>query len=252
MSDVQFSMPGTRALVTGGSSGLGPTIVRALDNAGARVAIQYHANSEGASRLSSLLTTPAPVIQADLSHPHDVTRLFDTAASALDGINLLVNCAAAESQLVSPLRDLDLPRWQATQQTNVDAPMQLIQAFARAGTPGTIINISSIEASRPAPGHSHYSVSKAALEMLTRAAALELGPLGIRVNAIAPVLIWRDGIDEAWPEGYKAWCEAAPLGHLVQPAHIADAVLFLASDAGASMTGTVLTIDCGMSVSPSW
>ena len=88
--------------------------------------------------------------------------------------------------------------------------------------------------------------------MLTKSAALEFGPRGLRVNAIAPGLIWRDGIEEGWPEGVKAWNAAAPLGRLVQPDDIASAVVFLSSDAAASITGIVLTIDCGLSIKPGW
>ena len=128
----------------------------------------------------------------------------------------------------------------------------LIQKLAEQGSSAAVINISSIEGSRPAPGHGHYSTSKAALEMLTKSAALEFGPIGLRVNAIAPGLIWRDGIEEGWPEGVKAWNAAAPLGRLVQPDDIANAVVFLSSDAAASITGIVLTIDCGLSIKPGW
>ena len=88
--------------------------------------------------------------------------------------------------------------------------------------------------------------------MLTKSAALEFGQLGIRVNAVAPGLIWRDGIEAGWPEGVNAWNEAAPLGRLVSPDDIASAVVFLSSEAAASITGTVLTIDCGLSVKSGW
>ncbi|MDA0978310.1 MAG: SDR family NAD(P)-dependent oxidoreductase [Proteobacteria bacterium] len=252
MTDVTFKLGETRALVTGASSGLGPWIVKALDRAGARVAIQYHTNHEGAARLAGGLSREAPVLQAELSRPDEVEKLFASAAESLGHINLLVNCAAAASQSVSDLKDMSLEGWQSTQQANVDAPMQLIRAMAAQGRQGVVLNVSSIEASRPAQGHSHYAVSKAALEMLTRAAALEFGPIGLRVNAIAPGLIWRDGIETGWPEGVSAWQQSAPLGKLVDPGNIADAVLFLASDSAASITGTVLTVDCGLSVRSGW
>ena len=88
--------------------------------------------------------------------------------------------------------------------------------------------------------------------MQTKSAALEFGRTGIRVNAIAPGLIWREEIESSWPEGVKAWKEAAPLGQLVDPNNIASAVVFLSSDASASITGAVLTMDCGLSVTPGW
>ena len=88
--------------------------------------------------------------------------------------------------------------------------------------------------------------------MLTKAAALEYGPKGIRVNAIAPGLIHRDGIEQAWPEGVGAWTAAAPLGRLVNPVDIASTCVFLSSLAAGSISGVVLTVDCGLSVRPGW
>ena len=247
MTDL-LSLNGKRALVTGASSGLGPIIATALDAAGASVGIHYHQNLEGAESLAATLTNPTTLLQADLSQSESVASLFEAAAP----VNILVNCAAVESQNVEDLDKLDSERWRNTQQTNVEAPLVLIQKLAEQSSAATVINISSIEGSRPAPGHGHYSTSKAALEMLTKSAALEFGPIGLRVNAIAPGLIWRDGIEEGWPEGVKAWNAAAPLGRLVQPDDIASAVVFLSSDAAASITGIVLTIDCGLSIKPGW
>ena len=252
MQDDSRSLSGQIALVTGASSGLGPTICRALDAAGAKVALHYHQNQAGADQLAAELNQACCTIQADLIDSASVTSLFQQAADSLGPITLLVNCAAAESQLVSPLKDIDVERWAATQRTNVDAPLILTQLMAAQGGSGAIINISSIEGSRPALGHSHYSTSKAALDMLTKASALELGPQGIRVNAIAPGLIWRDGIDEGWPEGVASWKAAAPLGRLVDPKNIAATVVFLASNDAASITGITLNIDAGMSIQPSW
>ena len=88
--------------------------------------------------------------------------------------------------------------------------------------------------------------------MLTKAAAFELGPSNIRVNAVAPGLIWRAGIEEAWPGGVNSWKERAPLRRLGHPDDVANAVLFLASDAASFITGSVLTVDGGMLTQPGW
>src|SRR5262249_35040226 len=96
---------------------------------------------------------------------------------------------------------------------------------------GAIVNVASIEGLQPAFDHSHYAASKAAVVMHTRAAALELGPRGIRVNSVAPGLIDAPGLDEAWPEGVARFRAAAPLHRLGTPADVADAVLFLVSPA---------------------
>lgn len=243
-----ISLENRRALVTGASSGLGPAIAAALDNAGASVVVHYHQNREGAETLASSLGNASAIVQADLGNASQIDVMFNEAAP----VDILVNCAAVESQDISDLTDMDFERWQHTMSANVSAPFLLMKKFANQGKAGSVVNISSIEGSRPAPGHGHYSTSKAALEMLTRAAALEFGAMGIRVTAIAPGLIWRDGIEEGWPEGVNTWKERAPLGNLVDPTHIAEAVVFLASDASGSTSGSVLTIDCGLSARPGW
>jgi NAD(P)-dependent dehydrogenase (short-subunit alcohol dehydrogenase family) len=257
MGGITLSLDGCNALVTGASSGLGTFLAEALDAAGASVAVHYHDNKRGAEELASRLSNPSVVIQAKLGDLEDVRLLFKKASEALGPLDVLVNCAAAESQNVSDLSDISDDLWSNTMTTNLDAPMLLTQLFSaqealgkKGG--GSIINISSIEGSRPAPGHSHYATSKAALEMLTKASALEFGPRGIRVNAIAPGLINRAGIEEGWPEGVAAWKAAAPLGRLVDPNDIASTCVFLASPMSSSISGTVLTVDCGLSIKPGW
>lgn len=108
----------------------------------------------------------------------------------------------------------------------------------------SIINIASIEGIQPAAMHSHYNASKGGVITYTKAAALELAP--IRVNAISPGLIWRDGIEEAWPDGVRRWREAALLGELGAPEEIADAALFLASPGAQWITGQNLCVDGGI------
>jgi len=257
MGGINLSLDGCNALVTGASSGLGTFLAEALDAAGASIAIHYHDNKLGAEELANRLSNSSIVIQAKLDDLEDVSQLFKKASEALGPLDILVNCAAAGSQNVSDLPDISEGLWSSTMTTNVDAPMLLSQLFSaqealgkKGG--GSIINISSIEGSRPAPGHSHYATSKAALEMLTKASALEFGPRGIRVNAIAPGLINRAGIKEGWPEGVAAWKAAAPLGRLVDPNDIASTCVFLASPMSSSISGTVLTVDCGLSIKPGW
>ena len=122
----------------------------------------------------------------------------------------------------------------------------------RARKTGCIVNIASIEATDPAPGHAHYSVSKSGLLMLTKAAAAEFGPDGIRVNAVSPGLLFRDGIEAQWPEGVSRWRSKAPLQELGEVDDIAAAVLFLVSPAAKWITGTNLVVDGGMSTVTRW
>ena len=114
---------------------------------------------------------------------------------------------------------------------------------------GSIINIASIEAENAAPMHAHYCAAKAGVVMLTESSAQELGRHGIRVNCVSPGLIWREGIDEAWPEGVERWMKAAPLSRLGTPQDIANACLFLASNAAEWITGANLRVDGGVMTS---
>src|SRR5258706_66112 len=114
------------------------------------------------------------------------------------------------------------------------------------GASGVIVNITSIEAENPAPSHSHYNAAKGGALMFTRAAAAELGPHGIRVNAVAPGLMWSEDIEQNWPDGVARFRAAAPLGRLGMPEDVADACLFLASPAARWITGASLTVDGGV------
>jgi NAD(P)-dependent dehydrogenase (short-subunit alcohol dehydrogenase family) len=117
---------------------------------------------------------------------------------------------------------------------------------------GSIVNIASIEGLQPAMNHSHYTTSKAAVLMHTKSAALELGRLGIRVNAVAPGLIDREGLETDWPEGVQRWRSACPLERLGTPEDVADAVLFLLSPASRWITGATLVVDGGVLTNNVW
>lgn len=248
---IEISLAGKRALITGASRGLGQVIARTLDEAGASLVLHYGSNRTAAEALAGTLSSPPLLIQADLGKPAEVEALFKQAAQA-GPVTILVNCAAAESQDISMLNEMTEGRWNNTMNVNVTAPMILTRLFAAQGVPGSVVNISSIEGSIPAMAHGHYSTSKAALEMLTRSSALEFGGNSVRVNAIAPGLIHREGIEKGWPEGVEAWRSSAPLGDLVRSGDVASAVAFLASDLSASTTGSVLTIDAGLSTKSGW
>jgi len=117
---------------------------------------------------------------------------------------------------------------------------------------GAIVNVAAIEGLDPAVGHAHYASSKAALIMFTRAAALEYGANGIRVNAVSPGLIDRDGLADEWPDGVARWLERVPLGRVGTPNDVADAVLFLLSPAARWISGANLVVDGGMSAQSKW
>jgi NAD(P)-dependent dehydrogenase (short-subunit alcohol dehydrogenase family) len=243
-----LDLTGQEVLVTGASGHLGCGIARRLAAAGASIVAHAHHNAGKAGQLVADLAQ-GRVLTADLTDPDAVDALVAEASPAL-----VVNNAAI--QPVTPLARIDSGEWRRVQQAVVDAAFAVTQAAAsrwRASQqPGAIVNIASIEGLDPAAGHAHYAAGKAALLMFTRAAALEYGPDGIRVNAVSPGLIARDGLEEDWPDGVRRWRERAPLGRLGVPNDIADAVLFLLSPAARWITGANLVVDGGMTAQSRW
>jgi len=245
-----LNFTGKRVLVTGAGSGLGGSIAVRFAEAGASVAVHYRKSKAGASQLVAeirKLKRKAVAIQADVSRSEDVAKLVEKTMAGLGGLDVLINNAG--SYPVSPLAEMRQTEWDSVIADNLTSVHLCTQAAARHMMKhggGAIINIASIEAENVAPGHSHYNASKAGVVMYTRSAAQELGWHGIRVNAVSPGLIWREGIEKAWPDGVNAYLGAVPLGRLGQPDDVADACLFLASPAARWITGATLTVDGGV------
>jgi NAD(P)-dependent dehydrogenase (short-subunit alcohol dehydrogenase family) len=252
-----LDLGGRTAIVTGASGGIGSGIARRLAEAGAKVVVHFNSNRLGAKAIAKTIRAnggQAEVHQADISSTAGAAGLVDAAVATFGGVDILVNNAGL--QPVAMLPAMTESEFNAILAANVTGPFLLVQKFAerlrRTGKPGSVVNIASIEGHSPAPGHAHYASSKAALLMFTRAAALEFGPIGIRVNSISPGLIHRDGIEQGWPEGVARWQAAAALKRLGQPEDIADAVLFLVSDAARWISGSDLVVDGGVSARPTW
>ena len=242
-------LAGSTVVVTGADRGVGAAIARGFAAAGATVVVHYRSGEDGARRLAGEIGA--------LSFGGDLTRqgvAEDLVGAAVDGtgrLDVLVNNAGL--QPVSPLADLTDDQWREVVDTNVHSTFRCTRAAVPHLAPGSsIIHIASIEGSQPAFGHAHYSASKAAVRMHARAAALELGPLGIRVNSVSPGLVDREGLARDWPEGVARWHRAAPLGRLVDPMDVAAACVFLASPLAAAITGHDLVVDCGVSTHPTW
>jgi NAD(P)-dependent dehydrogenase (short-subunit alcohol dehydrogenase family) len=252
-----LDLSGRTAIVTGASGGIGGGIARRLAEAGANVVVHFNSNRTGAETVAEAVHEiggKASLHQADISSTAGAAGLIDAAIAAFGSADILVNNAG--QQPVAMLPEMTESDFNAILAANVTGPFLLIQKFAErlraAGKPGSVVNIASIEGHNPAAGHAHYASSKAALLMFTRAAALEFGPIGIRVNSVSPGLIHRDGIEQGWPEGVARWQAAAALKRLGQPEDIADAVLFLASDAARWISGADLIVDGGVSARPTW
>lgn len=173
---------------------------------------------------------------------------MDRAVALFGTLDILVNCAGVYPHASIAETDSDLLT--RVLKVNVVAPFLLLGLAIGRLTPGrgSVVNITSIDAFAPEAGLAAYDASKAALAMLTRTAALELGPHGIRVNAVAPGLVWDPTLEDAAPERANAYRARSPLGRLVEPGEVANTVVFLASDAASGITGHSLVVDAGVTL----
>ena len=240
-----------RILITGATGNIGSAIARRVAQAGARVALHYRTNAGKAAQLQEELGGHSITVQGDLCSAAGVSQIFQALGDARFSVNALVNNAADQS--VAALEHMSYDQWRQVLATNLDSIFLLSQAaLPGLANGGSIVNISSIEGLDPAPGHGHYATSKAGMNMLTRALALESGGAGVRVNAISPGLIRREGIEEYWPDGVARWQERAPLTRMGEAADVADAALFLLSDAARWISGANLVVDGGMNAQGKW
>lgn len=250
---IDLGLRGKTVLVTGAARGIGAAIATRFAGEGASVVVHYRSDRAGAQRVVAAIAAAggsARAVKADIT----TGRAPDALIRRSGPVDVLVNNAVF--QPITPLTAIGVDEWRAVMETNVTAVFRLTSAAARGmaerRTGGSIIHIASIEGTHPAAGHAHYATSKAALLMHARAAALELGTHGIRVNAVSPGLVDRDGLEREWPEGVARWCDAAPLGHLIAPGDVADACLFLASPLSRSVTGHNLVVDAGVTATSRW
>jgi len=252
-----LELSGKVALVTGASRGIGRAIASRFGAAGAAIVVHYREREAEARDLARTLEshgTRAVAIGADLRKAAEVDALFRAAADEVGDPDILVNNAG--SYPLHPLVDAPPEEWKTVVETNLVAVHFATQAAARRliarGAPGAVVNVASIEGLQPAPAHSHYVAAKSGVLAYTRSAALELGPHGIRVNAVSPGLIWREGIEDAWPEGVASFRSRAPLGRLGRPEEVAEACLFLASPRASFITGANLVVDGGVLTAPAF
>jgi len=241
----------TVAIVTGSGSGLGQSLARRFAEAGANVVVHYRSSAEGARAVVKHIAGlggQAIAVQGDLAREADAARLVRQTVEAFGRVDVLINNAGLYPR--ASVLEMTLAQWDKVVDANLRSVFLCTQAAARQmiaqGGGGAIVNITSIEAENPAPDHSHYDAAKGGVLMYTRASAYELAAHGIRVNAVAPGLIWREGIEQAWPEGVARWQKTAPLRRLGLPEDVADACLFLASPASRWITGASLTVDGGV------
>ncbi|WP_328781735.1 SDR family oxidoreductase [Streptomyces canus] len=247
-------LEGQVALVTGAGGGIGRRIALRFAEEGAAVALHCRTAVAAAREVASRIEDSgarAVVLEADLRDEDECRRMVREAAAWGGGLTALVNNAGV--QPIQPLPGMTAADWRSVVETNLTGVFACTQAAAEVmGPGGCVTHIASIEARHPAPGHAHYSASKAAIVMHARSAALEYGPRGIRVNTVSPGLVDRAGMAEAWPEGVERWVRKAPLGRLGRPEDVADACVFLASPLASWVTGHDLVVDGGVSARPTW
>jgi NAD(P)-dependent dehydrogenase (short-subunit alcohol dehydrogenase family) len=246
----RFNLDGKVAVVTGGTRGLGAGFAEALADAGADIMLVGRDTERGYA-VTQVLTgrgATAAFTAADVTVPQDVTPILDTTLERFGGVDILVNNAGA--CVHAPALEVTDEDWRHVMDVNLDAVWQCARTFGRQFVDqrsGVIINIGSMSGlivNRP-QWQPAYNASKAAVHHLTRSLAAEWGPFGVRVNALAPGYIKTDMSPVDEPQFRRHWIEDAPLERYGTVEELAPAIVFLASDASAFVTGSVLVADGG-------
>jgi 3-oxoacyl-[acyl-carrier protein] reductase len=241
---------GKVALITGASRGIGAATARLFAQEGAAVAVNYVNNDEAANRVVSEITKAggrAIATKADVRDPHAVDAMIATISEQLGAVDILV----LNAHLKAPIAPATSQRWEDFEQKLVGEIKSafycvnaVVPAMRQRGG-GCIVGVSSGVSQNPPPGASVHSTAKAALNAFMRCMTLELGPFGIRVNTVAPGLIMTDNT-APMPEPFKQMMAATtPLRRNGQPEDVAGAILMLARDEAAFVTGTYIEVDGG-------
>jgi dehydrogenase/reductase SDR family protein 4 len=246
-----FRLEDRVAVITGASRGIGRAIALGLARAGAHVALaaRKQPDLDAVAHEIAALGRRALPVAAHLARRPDVDRLFDTTMKEFGRLDILVNNAAT-NPVFGPVLDIDEEAWDKIMALNVKGYLFAAQRAAKpmaAAGKGAIVNVSSTGGVRASSGLGAYSVSKAAIIMLTRVLARELAPSGVRVNAIAPALVETRFSEVLWktPEILERYLTSTPMGRTAQPEEMAGAVVYLCSDAASYVTGQTLILDGG-------
>jgi 3-oxoacyl-[acyl-carrier protein] reductase len=244
-------LAGKVAVVTGASKGIGAAIAKHLAAEGAAVVVNYSSSKEGAERVVNDITGGggrAVAVKANVAKKADIDSLFAETKKAFGPIDILVNNAGIYE--FSPVEEITEEHFRKHFDLNVLGLTLATQAAVKQFNPkgGSIVNISSIVSTLGIPGAAVYSGTKGAVDAITRSLAKELGPRGIRVNAINPGMVETEGVHAAGiaESDMRKQVEAqTPLGRIGQPQDIATAAVFFASSDSAWITGETLTVAGG-------
>lgn len=255
MSENQlFNLTGKVALITGASKGIGEQIARYFAQFGAKVVISSRRQADLDELANDIRQSGGEVtaIEARMGDEAQTKHLFDKTFEIYGGIDILVNNAAA-NPYYGPTVDCPDSAYDKIMDINVKAPFQLckmVHPIMKMRGGGSIINISSIAGKTPDPGLGIYSVSKSAINMLTKVFAKEWGEDGIRVNAVAPGLIKTKFSQALWKDEKTLahFTKRLPIARMGTVEEVASLVLYLASDASGYCTGGIYTVDGGTTI----
>ena len=261
----QRILRGQKALVTGGSRGIGSSIALELGHAGADVVVNYHGSAEAAAAVVAAIEercgVKAYAHQADVSDEAQVQEMFARMEEEFGGVDILI--ANAGLQKDAPFDEMSLDEWNRVIEVNLTGQFlccrEAVRRFKRRGVnpavscaAGKIICISSVHDIIPWAGHVNYAASKGGILMMMKSMAQEVAPYRIRVNAISPGAIRTDINREAWEseDAYAALMELIPYRRIGEPEDIGRAAVWLASDYSDYVTGTTIYVDGGMTLYP--
>lgn len=243
------------AIVTGGAAGFGEGIVRLFVAQGARVVIADLAQDKGQALAAELGADQALFVACDVSDGASVRQLVQACVSAFGTPDIVVNNAGT-THANQPMLQVDEATFDRMFNVNVKSIYHMAHAVVplmRARKRGVILNVGSTAGMRPRPGLTWYNASKGAVNLMSKSMAVELGPDGIRVNAICPVM-GETGLLEKFmgvpdtPENRAKFIASIPLGRLSRPSDVAQAALYLASDAAEFISGVEFPVDGGRTV----